>query len=169
MEVARSNHSNASCFSDKPCNSPRFIKQNSGDEQSLDSRFSGSTRILCLGLIHKCEGWGPFQLRQCKSCKASQTLDFLKPIAMLLKTAKTEKQMWSSRVNQLSLNGSQEWCYNLVPGTRGDAVAGSEYLCVLCSAAGEVKEQLPGKLLDQDFPCFSLCLRFEDESQEDET
>lgn len=85
MEVARSNHSNASCFSDKPCNSPRFIKQFSGDEQSLDSRFSGSTRILCLGLIHKREWWAPFQARQ--------TVDFLKPIAMLLKTAKTEKQM----------------------------------------------------------------------------
>lgn len=42
MEVARRNHSNAFCFSDKPCNSPRFIRQISGDEQSLDSRFAGS-------------------------------------------------------------------------------------------------------------------------------
>lgn len=87
MEVARSNHSNAFYFSDKPCNSPRFITQVSGDEQSLDSRFSGFIRISCLCLIREPVAGASFQLRHCKACKASQTLDFLKPLAMLLKTA----------------------------------------------------------------------------------
>lgn len=87
MEVARSNCSNASCFSDKPCKSPRFVKHISGDEQSLDFRFAGSIRMLCLCLIHEGEGWAPFQLRQCKAYRASQILGFLNPIFTMMKIA----------------------------------------------------------------------------------
>ena len=122
MEVARSNHSNASCFSDKPCNSPRFMKQVSGDEQSLDFRFSGFIRILCLCLIHECEAGAPFQLRQCKAYKASQTLDFPKPVVMLLKTANKEAD-----VKQQCKPAFSQWQPGLVLqfGTRHQGGCGS--------------------------------------------
>lgn len=179
MEVARSNHSNASCFSDKPCNSPRFIKQISGDEQSLGFRFSGFIRILCLCLIHECEAGAPFQLRQCKAYKASQTLDSLKSIAMLLKTAN-----WGADVKQQCKPAFSRW-QPRVATVWGDVVAGSDvpWCPMLRSWLCKAKERLPrlpgcgasalpavaGNLLQQVFPCFNLCLRFEDESQEDET
>lgn len=85
FQVSRSNHSKASSSLDKPCNSPRFIKQIGGDGQSLEEKFSGFIRILWLFSIHECKAgaW-------CKASKASRTLNFPKPVAMLLKTANWE-------------------------------------------------------------------------------
>lgn len=74
---------------------------------------------------------------------------------------------------------------SLVLGTGGDVAAGSDvpWCPMLCSWLCKVKEQLPhlpgcgasaltaaaGNLLQQVFPCFNSCLRFEGESQEDGT
>lgn len=74
--MAGSNHSNASCFSDKLCNSPRFINHISSDEQSLDFKFSGSIRILCLCLMHECEGWGSLSAERVQGFGDKSDSDF---------------------------------------------------------------------------------------------
>lgn len=140
MEVAGSNPSNASCFSDKLCNSPRFIKHTSSDEQSLDFKFSGSIRILSLCLMHECEAWDPFQLREHRAYEASQTLIFLRPIESC-----NGKPMWSSSVDQPPLHGSWDnaTIWYLASGGMCQQWHTRVYRTVLCSWLCEVKEQLP--------------------------
>lgn len=157
MEVAGSNHSNVSCFSDKLCNSPRFINHISSDEQSLEFKFSGSIRLLCLCLMHECEGWPPFQLRQCKAWSQVRPW-FCWPLILLAPTESCNgKPMWSSGVEQPPLHGSWDnaiiWC--LAPGGTCQQWH-TRVSCALYWSEGALPA-VPDSIL-QSFPFFQLLL-----------
>lgn len=137
--MARSNHSNACCFSEKLCNSPRLINHINSDEQSLDFGFSGSIRILCLCLVHECEGWAPFQLREHQDYEASQTLILLRPIESCKLGSQCEAAVQSSL---LSMTAGLMLQFGV--WLQGRSASSDAPGCpLLCNWLCEVKEQLP--------------------------